>query len=86
MASNIAQRFADFLVHIFKKQLAPVVEAAAEKLSQNCSAFGKWWADRMQLGTWQAALVVMLMYCDDPIIICVGADLTYEALNGERRT
>ena len=73
MASSIAQRFADFLVHIFKKQLVPVVEAATERLAQNCSALSKWWADRMQLGTWQAA-------CDEPIITCVGADLTYEAL------
>ena len=80
MASNIAQRFADFLVHIFKQQMAPVVEAAAKKLSKQSSTFAKWWDDRLKLGSWQAVLVVMLMYCDDPIIICVGADMTYEAL------
>ena len=34
----------------------------------------------MGLEEWQAALVVMLMYCDDPIILCVGPDLTHEAL------
>jgi hypothetical protein len=80
MASNIAQRFADFLVHIFKQTMAPVVEAAAKKLSKQSSTFAKWWDERLKLGSWQAVLVVMLMYCDDPIIICVGADMTYEAL------
>ena len=82
MASNIAQRFADFLVHIFKQQMAPVVEAAAKKLSKQSDTFARWWDDRLKLGSWQAVLVVMLMYCscDDPIIICVGADMTYEAL------
>ena len=34
----------------------------------------------MELGDFQAALVTMLMYCDDPIILCVGPDMTHEAL------
>ena len=32
------------------------------------------------MGACQAALVAMLMYCDDPIILCIGEDLTHEAL------
>ena len=80
MASNIAQRFADFLVHIFKQQMAPIAEAAAKELSKQSCTFAMWWNDRLKLGSCQTVLVVMLMYCDDPIIICVGANMTHEAL------
>ena len=81
MASNIAQRFADFLVQIFRAAIAPVVEAAAAKLSVENKSFRDWWSHRLQLGQSQATLVSILMYCDDPIILCVGNDMTHEALN-----
>ena len=80
MASNIAQRFADLLVHIFRKAVAPAVKAAAKELSVSNLSFQKWWLQRLSLGDFHASLVVMLMYCDDPIILCVGADMTHEAL------
>ena len=80
MASNIAQRFADFLVHVFKKAVKPVMEQIAERLCQSNAKFKDWWASRSALGEWQATLVTMLMYCDDPIIICVGAEMTHRAL------
>ena len=80
MASNVAQRFADFLVYIFRKTIAPAVDAATKKLAAGNEAFAEWWDQRLSMGACQAALVVMLMYCDDPIILCIGEDLTHEAL------
>ena len=80
MASNIAQRFADFIVHIFKTKLKPVMDAVAQKLALLHPVFGEWWSHRCSLGEGQAVLAAMLMYCDDPCILCVGADMTYEVL------
>ena len=80
MASNVAQRFADFLVFVFRRTIASAVNKAAARLSESNEAFSLWWSRRLQLGVDQAALVVMLMYCDDPIILCVGEDMTFEAL------
>ena len=51
MASNITHRFADFLVHIFKQRMVPMVEAAAKKLSKQSCTFAKWWNDRLKLGS-----------------------------------
>lgn len=80
LASNIAQRFADFLVHIFKRIVAPAVELAASKFCKENKLFAEWWQQRLALGQAQAVRVTMLMYCDDPIILCCGTDLTHEAL------
>ena len=75
MANNVAQRLADFLVHIFRKAITPVVRADVERLSASHPDFERWWSQRLGLGEWQATLVAMLCYCDDPIILCVGEDM-----------
>ena len=80
MGSNIAQRFADFLVTIFKRKILPVMDKAAEDLAAKCVAFADWWDHRKALGKHQAFLVTMFMYTDDPCILCLGPDMTYEAL------
>ena len=80
MASNVAQRFANFLVHILKQKLKPVMQSLAKKLCGGNSRFAQWWSHRCSLGEDQAVISAMLMYCDDPCILCVGADMTYEAL------
>ena len=80
MASNIAQKFADFLVHVMRQQLQPVMESLTGKLCGANSQFAQWWSHRCSLGEGQAVLAAMLMYCDDSCIMCVGADMTYEAL------
>lgn len=80
MASNIAQRFADLLVHIFNAKMGPIVQKAVDQLCQRSSLVAEWWSDRLSLGAGQAILCAMLMYCDDPCIMCVGADMTHEAL------
>ena len=82
MASNVAQRFADFLVHIFRKALAPVVQRLAARFCAESTEFGSWWEHRQSLGEGmlQAVLCCMFMYCDDPCLLCVGPDITHEAL------
>ena len=80
MASNIAQRFADLIAQIFRRKLAPVVAAIAHKLCQQSSEFAGWWEHRKALGTEQAFLTAFFMYTDDPIILCLGPVMTYEAL------
>jgi hypothetical protein len=80
MASNIAQRFADFIVHIFKQKLQPVAERLAATWCAKSPTLARWWAHRESLGTDQASLFSVLMYTDDPCFLCVGADMTFEAL------
>lgn len=80
MASNIAQRFADFLVSIFRKTIRAAVVKQASIFSRSHPRFADWWQDREQLGDLQATLVTMLMYCDDPCILAVGPDMAYECL------
>ena len=80
MASNVAQRFADFLVTIFKRTLLPKMESIAAELRRRVPEFNTWWAQHVQIGTWQAALCFMFMYCDDPIILTCGTEMTHEAL------
>ena len=82
MVSNIAQRFADFLVHIFRKALAPAVKMLAARFCAESAEFESWWEHRQSLGEGllQAVLCCMFMYCDDPCILCVGPDMAHEAL------
>jgi hypothetical protein len=82
MASNIAQRFADFLVHIFRKALAPAVVRLAARFCGESSEFESWWEHRQSLseGLLQAVLCCIFMYCDDPCVLCVGPDMAHEAL------
>jgi hypothetical protein len=80
MGSNIAQRFADFLVTIFKRKILPVMDKATERIASRYGAFADWWNHRKALGEHQAFLVTMFMYTDDPCILCLGPDMTYEAL------
>ena len=39
-----------------------------KELSRQSCTFAKWWNDRLKLGSWQAVLVAMLMYCADPTL------------------
>ena len=80
MASNVAQRFANFLVHIMRQKLQPIMESLAARLCQGNQQFAEWWQHRSRLGEGQAAIAAIPMYCDDPCILCVGADMTFEAL------
>ena len=80
MASNVAQRFADFIVSIFRKAIRPAVGKKARELKQQNSNFSQWWRDRLKLGELQASLVSIFMYCDDPCILAVGPDMAYECL------
>ena len=80
MASNIAQRFADLLVIIFRRKLAPFMQALAARKCAVSAEFTQWWEHREQLGDSQAVLFSMFMYCDDPCIMSVGADMTHEVL------
>jgi hypothetical protein len=82
MASNIAQRFADFMVFILKRRLQPVVEAIAAALCSKSAEFAEWWAHRQSLGEGQATLFSLLCYTDDPCFLCMGPDMTHEVLKG----
>ena len=80
VTSNVAQRFADFLVHIFRKALAPAVQRLAARFCAESTEFGSWWKHRQSLDELQAVLCCMLMYCDDLCILCAGPDMTHKAL------
>ena len=80
MASNIAQWFADFLVHIFRVTIAPIMDQLAAKWMSESSHFGDWWRKRSAMGEMQALLCVIFMYCDDPCILCVGPEMAHGAL------
>jgi hypothetical protein len=80
MGSNIAQRFADFLVTIFKGKMLLIMTRAAEEIASRSDTFASWWNRRKALGEWQAFPVTMFMYTDDPCILCLGPDMAYEAL------
>ena len=80
MASNVAQRFADFLAHIFRKAIRPAVMRKAAQFCRNAEEFSSWWDNRLGLGELQATLVAMFMYCDDPCILAVGPDMAHECL------
>ena len=54
------------------------MEAKASLLAAESCEFAEWWSDRQALGEWQATLVAMFMYCDDPCILSVGPEMTYE--------
>ena len=79
MASNVAQRFANFLVNIFRKSIEPAVQKVVQKHKHN-REFCRWWDHRLKLGDWQATLCAIFMYTDDPCILAVGPDMVYEAL------
>ena len=80
MASNAAQRFADFLVSIFKRTILPIMNGIAQRHCDTNGAFRHWWQSRQALGDWQAVLCTMFMYTDDPCILSVGPDMTHEVL------
>ena len=86
MASNVAQRFADLLVHIFRRALKPAMQEAIAVFSRKSPKFAEWAAARRKLdgsSPWDwchDALCHMFMYCDDPCILCVGPDMAFEAL------
>jgi hypothetical protein len=57
MASNVAQRFADFLVFVFRRAVQPAIGELAAKYCAESEQFQKWWIDRCLLGPLQAILV-----------------------------
>ena len=59
MASNVAQRFADFLVFIFRRAVQSAIDKLAAKYCAESEQFQKWWIDRGLLGSLQATLVFM---------------------------
>ena len=62
MASNIAQRFSDFLMFILKQHLQPVMAKIAADLCLKSKEFAAWWAHRLSLGGGQASLFTALCY------------------------
>ena len=90
MASIVAQRFADFLVRIFRRAIRPAAEAIAARHCGDNAEFMRSWEQRQSLDgdvdgngssdLLQATLVAMFMYCDDPCILSVGPAMTYEVL------
>jgi hypothetical protein len=54
--------------------------AIACKLCQHSEEFAGWWKHRKTLGNEQAFLTAFFMYTDDPVILCLGPDMAYEAL------
>jgi site-specific DNA-cytosine methylase len=89
MASNVAQRFADFLVSIFRRALKPEMDRLIARYRREYPDFDAWVKARqgvsgsgdMAAGDWlQEAICHMFMYCDDPCILCVGEDMAYGAL------
>ena len=80
MASNVAQRFADFLVHIFRRALLPAMGKIIDKYCSSNSEFQRWVDERSMLGAWQHAICWMFMYCDDPCVLSLGPDMAYKAL------
>ena len=49
MASIVAQRFADFLVRIFRRAIRPAVEAIAARHCGENAEFMRWWEQRQSL-------------------------------------
>ena len=83
MASNVAQRFADLLVHIFKQKVEPTMNKLTEKYCQSSDEFAAWVDSRRSIENndksmpvlsswWQAAICQIFMYTDDPCILCGG--------------
>ena len=69
-ASGTAQRFAEAILFIFNKRLSE----AAIYLTPTSSAFVEWKASRSSPE--QARLHDSFIYCDDPVIVTVGARLS----------
>lgn len=96
MASNVAQRFVDLLVHIFRSAISRAMSQLICRYSSENETFRTWIEHRRQIGTGrgceghpslpdanislQAVLCTMLMYCDDPYIMAVGPDMTHQVL------
>ena len=88
MASNVAQRFADFLVHIFRQTLKPEMDKLIDGYREQSPDFDRWVMSRQEVAeasdnraSWlQSAIFHMFMYCDDPCVLCMGPDMAYAAL------
>jgi hypothetical protein len=81
-ASNIAQRFAEAILFIFRKRFAEADAPFLEEDMRRCPALRAWYKARLDLGDplMQAQLMHTCVYTDDPIFVVVGAARMARAL------
>ena len=73
-ASNIAQRFADVIVSLWRRRMHVAEVGYAKVAMQRRPDFAKWVNDRGGAVAASAYLFAVFIYTDDPIFIIVGAD------------
>ena len=72
-ASNIAQRFADAIVSIWRRRMLEAEITHTEALMETDPDFAAWVQSRGGPSAATAALFAVFIYTDDPIFIIVGA-------------
>ena len=80
MASNVAQRFASWMMNVFCAILDQELEPLVAKYRQQFPHFDRWWIRRSKLGLEQCRLYSAQCYTDDPRFICVGEDVMFLGL------
>jgi site-specific DNA-cytosine methylase len=73
-ASNIAQRFADAILSIWKKRMQALEEPFTAALAASNPVFRAWVQSRGGIAAATAALFAAFIYTDDPIFIIIGAE------------
>ena len=86
-ASNIAQRFSEALLHLFRTDMDKVEDAIME--ADPRPSMEQWRRERQEVqarhGGHQARLYASTIYCDDPIHACVGIERCVRMLRTWRR-
>ena len=80
MASNVAQRFASWMMNVFCAILDQELVPLVTKYRQQFPHFDQWWIRRSKLGLEQCRLYSAQCYTDDPRFICVGEDVMFLGL------
>ena len=73
-ASNIAQRFADAILAIWKRRMQTLEEPFTIALMKANPIFASWVHSRGGVAAATAALFAAFIYTDDPIFIIIGAE------------
>ena len=80
MASNVAQRFANMIITVFKTETDQLELEVLVSLRTASPQFDKWCTHTESLGDSPVRLYHVLVYTNDPVWLLLGADRVARAL------